>query len=59
MSRAFHKRFARIAVLILSVALLTTELAQAATIKVVTSGAFTAAYLELVSQYERGHAYQA
>ena len=52
MSRAFHKRFARIAVLILSVALLTTESAQAATIKVVTSGAFTAAYLELVSQYE-------
>jgi molybdate transport system substrate-binding protein len=49
----FNRGFARSAALALTCALLTAAKAHAADIKVVTSGAFTAAYLELVPQYER------
>ena len=49
MKTAFDRRFG---VLILTGALLTAASAPAARVKVVTSGAFTAAYLELASQYE-------
>lgn len=45
--------FARTAVLTLTSALLFSVAGQAAEIKVVTSGAFTAAYLQLVPEYER------
>src|SRR5579862_3537411 len=45
--------FARIAAATLTCALLTAATVCAADIKVVTSGAFTAAYLELVPEYER------
>ena len=48
-----HKRFARAKVLALAWALLTATAVRAAEIKVVTSGAFTAAYLKLVPEYER------
>lgn len=48
-----NKRFARTEVLALTCALLTTATVRAAEIKVVTSGAFTAAYLKLVPEYER------
>src|SRR5258708_7615945 len=44
---------ARTAALALTCALLTIATVRGAEIKVVTSGAFTAAYLELVPQYER------
>jgi len=47
-----QKRFAKLAGLILSATLLTAATAPATRIKVVTSGAFTAAYLELVPEYE-------
>jgi molybdate transport system substrate-binding protein len=46
------KSLARIAALIATCALLTFAAARPAEIKVVTSGAFTAAYLELVPEYE-------
>ena len=48
-----RKRFARAAALALTCAFLTVATVRAAEIKVVTSGAFTAAYLELVPEYER------
>jgi molybdate transport system substrate-binding protein len=48
-----HKRFASAKGLALACALLTTAVVRAAEIKVVTSGAFTAAYLKLVPEYER------
>ena len=47
------KSFARAAALTSICALLTLSAASAAEIKVVTSGGFTAAYLELVPEYER------
>jgi molybdate transport system substrate-binding protein len=47
-----RKSFARIAALIATCALLTFAAGRPAEIKVVTSGAFTAAYLELVPEYE-------
>ena len=47
------KRLARAKVLALACALLTAAAVCAAEIKVVTSGAFTAAYLKLVPEYER------
>lgn len=47
-----QKRFTGIAALTLSVALLTAATAPATKVKVVTSGAFTAAYLELAPEYE-------
>ena len=48
-----HRSFVRTAVLALTSALLTAATVGTAEIKVVTSGAFTAAYLELVPKYER------
>jgi molybdate transport system substrate-binding protein len=48
-----RKSFFRIAALIATCALLTFAAARPAEIKVVTSGAFTAAYLELVPEYQR------
>ena len=48
-----HKRLARAKVLALACALFTAAAVRAAEIKVVTSGAFTAAYLKLVPEYER------
>ena len=50
--KLFEKHFTRIASLVLSAALLTAATAPATRVKVVTSGAFTAAYLELVPEYE-------
>ncbi len=47
------RRFARAKVLALACALLGAITVRAAEIKVVTSGAFTAAYLKLVPEYER------
>jgi molybdate transport system substrate-binding protein len=47
-----RKSLARIAALIATCALLTFAAARPAEIKVVTSGAFTAAYLELVPEYQ-------
>jgi len=47
-----HRSFAGATALALTGALLTAPLARAAEITVVTSGAFTAAYLELVPDYE-------
>src|SRR5580698_1839554 len=47
-----RRSFARISVLALASALLTAATVRADELKVVTSGAFTAAYLELVPQYE-------
>src|SRR5579862_8403655 len=52
MKTIFHKRFDGIAALALACALLSATMVRAAEIKVVTSGAFTAAYLELVPEYE-------
>jgi molybdate transport system substrate-binding protein len=46
------RRFARSELLAVACVLLTTAAARAAEIKVVTSGAFTAAYLKLVPEYE-------
>ena len=48
-----YRTFIRTAILALTCALLATPAARAAEIKVVTSGAFTAAYLKLVPEYER------
>jgi molybdate transport system substrate-binding protein len=53
MKTIFNRSFAGNAALALTYALLTATTARAADIKVVTSGAFTAAYLELVPEYER------
>ena len=53
MNTISHKSHARTAALTLICALLTARAACAAEIKVVTSGAFTAAYLQLVPEYER------
>jgi molybdate transport system substrate-binding protein len=47
-----HRNFAWIAALVFTCALLTAATAHTVKIKVVTSGAFTAAYLELVPEYE-------
>jgi molybdate transport system substrate-binding protein len=47
------RNFARITVLALTFTLLAAVTASAAEIKVVTSGGFTAAYLELAPEYER------
>jgi molybdate transport system substrate-binding protein len=52
MNKLHRKSFARIAALIAACALLTFAAARPAEIKVVTSGAFTAAYLELVPEYQ-------
>ena len=52
MNKMHSKSLARIAALIATCALLTFAAARPAEIKVVTSGAFTAAYLELVPEYE-------
>jgi molybdate transport system substrate-binding protein len=48
-----RRKFARTTALALACALLTVATARADELKVVTSGAFTAAYLELVPEYER------
>jgi len=48
-----RKNIAKTAALALTCALLTVAAARADELKVVTSGAFTAAYLELVPEYER------
>ena len=53
MKTIFNRSFAGTAALALAYALLTATTVRAAEIKVVTSGAFTAAYLELVPEYER------
>ena len=47
------KNFARTAALAVTCAFLAVSTARGAEIKVVTSGAFTAAYLELIPEYER------
>ena len=51
-NKMHSKSLARIAALIATCALLTFAAARPAEIKVVTSGAFTAAYLQLVPEYE-------
>ena len=48
-----YRNFARTAAVALTCALVVAATLRAAEIKVVTSGAFTAAYLELVPEYER------
>ena len=48
-----HRRIPRTKTFVLSCALLTAASLRAAEIQVVTSGAFTAAYLKLVPEYER------
>jgi molybdate transport system substrate-binding protein len=53
MKTIFHRNYARIAALAATYALFTVTIVQAAEIKVVSSGAFTAAYLELAPEYER------
>ena len=53
MKSIFHKKLAWVAALALLCALLLGTTARADEIKVVTSGGFTAAYLELVPEYER------
>ena len=53
MNKMHSRSFARIAALIAMCALLTFATARPAEIKVVTSGAFTAAYLELVPEYQQ------
>jgi molybdate transport system substrate-binding protein len=53
MKTIFHWSFAGTAALALTGALLTAATARGAEVKVVTSGAFTAAYLELAPEYER------
>jgi molybdate transport system substrate-binding protein len=52
MTTISRRSFATTAALALSIALLTSAAVRAAEITVVTSGAFTAAYLELAPQYE-------
>jgi molybdate transport system substrate-binding protein len=52
MKPIFFKKLSRRAVLVLTCALLTVAAARADEIKVVTSGGFTAAYLQLVPEYE-------
>jgi len=47
-----QKHFTRLAALVFGAALLTAATAPATRVRVVTSGAFTAAYLELVPEYE-------
>src|ERR1039458_5878085 len=53
MKTIFHRNSAKAAALALTCALFTVTAVRADEIKVVTSGAFTAAYLELVPEYER------
>jgi molybdate transport system substrate-binding protein len=53
MKTIFHRSLAGAAALTLTSTLLIAASAREAEIKVVTSGAFTAAYLELVPEYER------
>jgi len=53
MKKSLHRNFAGTAALALTCALLTAATVRGAEIKVVTSGAFTAAYLELAPEYER------
>jgi molybdate transport system substrate-binding protein len=53
MKTIFNRRFARAKLLAVTCALFTAATVRAAEIKVVTSGAFTAAYLKLVPEYER------
>ena len=53
MKTIFRRNVAGVAVLALICALLTAAPVRGAEIKVVTSGAFTAAYLELAPEYER------
>jgi molybdate transport system substrate-binding protein len=53
MKSIFHRKFAWASILALLCALLFNATARADEIKVVTSGGFTAAYLELVPEYER------
>ena len=53
MKTVLRRNFVRSAVLALICALLASAPVRAAEIKVVTSGAFTAAYLELAPEYER------
>ena len=53
MKMIFRRNVAKIAALALICALLAVTTLSATEIKVVTSGAFTAAYLELVPEYER------
>src|SRR3984893_8872161 len=53
MKTIFRRNVAKIAALALICALLAVTTLSATEIKVVTSGAFTAAYLELVPEYER------
>src|ERR1700676_4218035 len=48
-----YRRFAEAKILVFACTLLTAAAVRAAEIKVVTSGAFTAAYLKLVPEYER------
>jgi molybdate transport system substrate-binding protein len=48
-----HRKYPRTTALLLGYALVTAAIVRAAEIKVVTSGAFTAAYLELAPIYER------
>jgi molybdate transport system substrate-binding protein len=52
MKTIWHRKFPRIAAFVLACALLTVAAARADEIHVVTSGAFTASYLELVPEYE-------
>ena len=58
MKTIFHKSFDRTAALAVACALLGAATVRAAEIRVVTSGAFTAAYLELVPEYERATHHQ-
>ena len=53
MKMIFREKFAGAAALVLSCALFAAASARADEIKVVTSGAFTAAYLDLTPEYER------
>ena len=53
MKTIFNRRFSRAKLLAVTCALFTAATVRAAEIKVVTSGAFTAAYLKLVPEYER------
>ena len=48
-----HRNLARTVAMALTCSLLTVATVRGAEIKVVTSGAFTAAYLELVPEYEQ------
>ena len=53
MKAIFYRRFTRAAALVLAFGLLAATAARAGEIQVVTSGGFTAAYLQLVPEYER------